>query len=141
MRKVNLEVLKPWVATRITELLGGVEDEVLIAMVCNLLEETPVPNGRDMFAGLLTFLEKNTAAFMSELWGHLQSAMANSTPAAPLGLPQFLLDAKRDELRARAAAEAKMQEVRGHARVVFAAPVSAPRVIRANALTHTLSCR
>jgi hypothetical protein len=32
MRKVNLEVLKPWIATRITELLGGVEDEVLIGV-------------------------------------------------------------------------------------------------------------
>lgn len=30
IRKVNLEVVKPWIATRITELLGGVEDEVLI---------------------------------------------------------------------------------------------------------------
>jgi hypothetical protein len=30
MRKINLEVLKPWIATRITELLGGLEDEVLI---------------------------------------------------------------------------------------------------------------
>jgi hypothetical protein len=30
MRKVDLEMLKPWIATRITELLGGVEDEVLI---------------------------------------------------------------------------------------------------------------
>jgi hypothetical protein len=38
MRKVNLEVLKPWIATRITELLGGVEDEVLIGVcACSLL--------------------------------------------------------------------------------------------------------
>lgn len=30
LRQVDLEVLKPWIATRITELLSGVEDEVLI---------------------------------------------------------------------------------------------------------------
>ena len=37
MRKVNLEVLKPWIATRITELLGGVEDEVLIGALWRAL--------------------------------------------------------------------------------------------------------
>ena len=135
MRKVNLEVLKPWIGTRITELLGGVEDEVLIGarflsravaahpaartqgaprrsgdirlthrtrraagMVINLLSEAPSPSGRDMFAGLLSFLEKNTSLFMKELWGHLASAMANSSAAVPQGIAQFLLDAKREEL-------------------------------------------
>ena len=35
MRKVNLEVLKPWIEARITELLGGVEDEVLVGAFAN----------------------------------------------------------------------------------------------------------
>jgi hypothetical protein len=35
MSKVNLEVLKPWIEARITELLGGVEDEVLVGAFAN----------------------------------------------------------------------------------------------------------
>jgi serine/arginine repetitive matrix protein 1 len=38
LQKVNWEVMKSWIATRITELLGGVEDEVLIAYVYEQLE-------------------------------------------------------------------------------------------------------
>jgi len=108
MRRVNLDTLKPWIATTITELLSGVEDEVLINMVLNLLADAS-PNGRDMFAGLLPFLEGNTAAFLSELWAHLLSAAANAQPGLP-GIPQFLLDAKKAELSSRAAAEERASE-------------------------------
>lgn len=38
MKKVNLETIKPWIAERITSLLGGLEDEVLIGMVISYLE-------------------------------------------------------------------------------------------------------
>ena len=41
MRKINLEVLKPWIATRITELLGGLEDEVLIGAGCTRTSRQP----------------------------------------------------------------------------------------------------
>jgi serine/arginine repetitive matrix protein 1 len=37
MRKVQMEVLKPWIATRVTELLGF-EDEVLINFIFGLLD-------------------------------------------------------------------------------------------------------
>jgi len=40
LSKVNLEVLKPWIATRITELMGGVEDEVLIGEQCTHAHST-----------------------------------------------------------------------------------------------------
>jgi hypothetical protein len=86
-------------------------------MVVNLLAEAPSPNGRDMFAGLLSFLEKNTSLFMKELWAHLVSAMANSTPQAPLGIAQFILDAKREEMKAHAAVQARAMEVRARARL------------------------
>ena len=38
MRKVKLEVLKPWINTRFTE-LNGFEDEIVASMVVGLLED------------------------------------------------------------------------------------------------------
>lgn len=46
MRKVELSVMKPWIAKKVIELLGF-EDEVVIEYVCGLLEDAanPVSNG------------------------------------------------------------------------------------------------
>lgn len=64
MRGVKVDVIKPWIAQRVTELLG-VEDDVLIAMIYNFLEMDQIhKSGGDMYVQLLTFLEKNTAVFM-----------------------------------------------------------------------------
>jgi serine/arginine repetitive matrix protein 1 len=38
MRKVKLEILKPWIATRFTE-LNGIEDDIVSSMVIGLLED------------------------------------------------------------------------------------------------------
>jgi serine/arginine repetitive matrix protein 1 len=38
MRKVKLEVLKPWIATRCTE-LNGFEDDIVSSMIIGLLED------------------------------------------------------------------------------------------------------
>lgn len=38
MSKVNLDTLKPWITTKVTEMLG-VEDDVLIEFIFNQLEE------------------------------------------------------------------------------------------------------
>lgn len=38
MKKIKLEVIKPWISKQITELLGF-EDEVLIGYVLSMLEE------------------------------------------------------------------------------------------------------
>lgn len=38
MKKVNMDVIRPWVAHRVTELIGF-EDEVLINFIYSLLEE------------------------------------------------------------------------------------------------------
>lgn len=38
MKKVKLDVIKPWITTRITELLGF-EDELVIGFAFGLLEE------------------------------------------------------------------------------------------------------
>ena len=99
LSKVNLEVLQPWIATRITELMGGVEDEVLIGaaaatarawprdaadarlpdagMVCNILSEGPHPSGRDMYAG---------ACRTSSLWISVARSPSPS-PAVLTSLP------------------------------------------------------
>jgi serine/arginine repetitive matrix protein 1 len=42
MRKVKLEVLKPWIATRFTE-LNGFEDDIVSSMIVGLLEEKDNP--------------------------------------------------------------------------------------------------
>ena len=41
MHKVNLDTIKPWVTTRITKMLG-IEDDVVIEFVFNLLEDAQV---------------------------------------------------------------------------------------------------
>lgn len=38
MRKVNLEVIRPWVAKKVTELVGF-EDEVVVEYAMGLLED------------------------------------------------------------------------------------------------------
>jgi hypothetical protein len=42
MRKVELSVMKPWIAKKTMELLGF-EDEVVIEYVCGLLEDAANP--------------------------------------------------------------------------------------------------
>lgn len=43
MKKVNLDVIKPWISNRITELLG-IEDELVIDYAGSLLEEEVIHN-------------------------------------------------------------------------------------------------
>jgi len=38
MTKVKLDTIKPWIANRITELLGGMEDDVVVEYVFNQLD-------------------------------------------------------------------------------------------------------
>ena len=45
LTKINWDTMKPWIAKRITELLGGLEDEVLIAYVIEQLEGKKVSRG------------------------------------------------------------------------------------------------
>jgi len=42
LKKVKLDVIKHWIVQRLTELLGGVEDEVLCQYTISLLEGTQV---------------------------------------------------------------------------------------------------
>jgi len=42
MNKVKLDTIKPWIASKITELLGGMEDDVVVEYVFNQLEAEKV---------------------------------------------------------------------------------------------------
>ncbi|KAI4334560.1 hypothetical protein L6164_019237 [Bauhinia variegata] len=92
MTKVNMEVIKPWITRRVTELLGF-EDEVLINFIHSLLDVKAV-NGKEVQIQITGFMEKNTGKFMKELWTLLLSAQKNAS-----GVPQQFLDAKEEELR------------------------------------------
>ncbi|CAI0393340.1 unnamed protein product [Linum tenue] len=96
MTKVKMDVMKPWIANRVTELLGF-EDEVLINFIYGLLD-TKAVNGKAVQIQLTGFMEKNTGKFMKELWSLLISAQKNAS-----GVPQQLLDAKEEETRQKQA--------------------------------------
>jgi serine/arginine repetitive matrix protein 1 len=96
MKKVNMDVIKPWVAHRVTELIGF-EDEVLINFIYSLLEEKEV-NGKTVQIQLTGFMEKNTVKFMKELWSLLLSAQNTAS-----GVPQQFLDAKEEEIKKKKA--------------------------------------
>ncbi|XP_031253978.1 serine/arginine repetitive matrix protein 1 isoform X2 [Pistacia vera] len=92
MTKVKMDVIRPWIANRVTELLGF-EDEVLINFIYGLLDGKEV-NGKQVQISLTGFMEKNTGKFMKELWTLLLSAQKNAS-----GVPQQFLDAKEEETR------------------------------------------
>ncbi|EOY33952.1 Splicing factor PWI domain-containing protein, putative isoform 2 [Theobroma cacao] len=96
MTKVEMDVIRPWIATRVTELLGF-EDEVLINFIYGLLDGKEV-NGKQVQISLTGFMEKNTGKFMKELWTLLLSAQRNAS-----GVPQQFLDAKEEETRKKKA--------------------------------------
>lgn len=106
MAKVSMEVIKPWVARRITELLGF-EDEIVVEYCITQLAEPP-ENGLDpkmLQVSLTGFMERKAASFCSELWQHLLSAQAS-----PVGVPQEFIDRKKDDLRQKRDEAERVQE-------------------------------
>ncbi|KAF5831738.1 PWI domain-containing protein [Dunaliella salina] len=113
-KKVNIKylrtkpgwaVIKEWIAKRITQLLG-LEEEVLIGMVFNLLEDNEPIDPKKMHVDLLPFLEKNTSLFMKELWNMVASAQEDPSDS---GLPRVLLEEKKAEMEARRRAEQELK--------------------------------
>ncbi|KAG8096596.1 hypothetical protein GUJ93_ZPchr0013g36903 [Zizania palustris] len=103
MTKVKMDVMKPWIAARATELIGF-EDEVLINFIYGLLEEK-VADGKKIQIQLTGFMEKNTVKFMKELWSLLLSAQQNAS-----GVPQQFLDAKEAEIQQKKAEESRIAQ-------------------------------
>ncbi|RAL12318.1 PWI domain-containing protein [Aspergillus homomorphus CBS 101889] len=92
MKKVNIEVMKKWIAGKISEILGN-EDDVVIELCFNLLEGSRFPDVKSLQIQLTGFLDKDTAKFCKELWSLCLSAQDN-----PQGVPKELLEAKKLEL-------------------------------------------
>ncbi|KAL9593987.1 MAG: hypothetical protein Q9179_005605 [Wetmoreana sp. 5 TL-2023] len=92
MKKVNVEVLKKWIAGRISEVLGN-EDDVVIELCFNLLEGSRFPDIKVLQIQLTGFLDKDTPKFCKDLWTLCLSAQSN-----PQGVPKELLEAKKAEL-------------------------------------------
>lgn len=95
MSKVNIEVMRPWIAERVEQLLGF-EDDVVAEYVNGMLEDPDnvQPDPRKLQLSLTGFLEKSTPIFMSELWSLLLSAQ-NSIG----GIPQQFVEKKKEEMR------------------------------------------
>ncbi|KAJ3824446.1 PWI domain-containing protein, partial [Lentinula raphanica] len=95
MRKVNLTVIRPWIAKKVVELVGF-EDEVVVEYAMGLLEDKqePTPDPRKMQINLTGFLTKDTPAFMAALWKLLLEAQADQT-----GVPRTFVEEKKEELR------------------------------------------
>ncbi|EGX92030.1 PWI domain mRNA processing protein, putative [Cordyceps militaris CM01] len=92
MQKVNLGVMKKWIASRISEILGN-EDDVVIEMCFNLVDGPRNPDIKALQIQLTGFLDKDTASFCKELWKLFLSAQDS-----PQGVPKELLEAKKLEL-------------------------------------------
>ncbi|KAL3829078.1 hypothetical protein ACJIZ3_017880 [Penstemon smallii] len=105
MTKVKMDVMKPWIAKRVTDLIGF-EDEVLINFIYGLLEGKAV-NGKQLQISITGFMERNTGKFMKELWALLLSAQQNLS-----GVPQQFLDAKEEETKKKSEADRLANEIR-----------------------------
>eukprot|EP01117_Protostelium_nocturnum_P018827 TRINITY_DN7956_c0_g3_i2.p1 TRINITY_DN7956_c0_g3~~TRINITY_DN7956_c0_g3_i2.p1 ORF type:complete len:285 (-),score=121.73 TRINITY_DN7956_c0_g3_i2:8-862(-) len=97
MSKVNMAVMKPWISDKVTEVLGF-EDDILIGYFFELLTQNN-PDPRKIQINLTEFLGgSDTSALVTEIWKMLLSAQQNVG-----GIPQQLLDAKKQQIRANQA--------------------------------------
>ncbi|KAJ2081895.1 separin protein [Coemansia sp. RSA 988] len=95
MSKVNMDAIKPWISTKINELIG-IEDDVLQEYVVNMLEETESPDARIIQVNLTGFLEDKTQEFMQSLWSVLLEAQKSNG-----GVPESFIQDKIEELKKR----------------------------------------
>ncbi|KAI6040925.1 hypothetical protein EDC04DRAFT_2990287 [Pisolithus marmoratus] len=95
MKKVNMEIIRPWIAKKVTELVGF-EDEVVIEYAMGLLEDPnhTTPDPKKMQINLMGFLTSSTPTFMKALWDLLLESQDS-----PGGVPISMVEAKKEELR------------------------------------------
>lgn len=107
MSKVNMQVMRPWIAERVEQLLGF-EDDVLVEFVSDHLENERFPDPRKMQISLTGFLEKRARSFMAELWTLLLSAQESVA-----GIPRAFVEQKKLEMQQkREETDHVMSEVR-----------------------------
>lgn len=102
MSKVSVPVMRPWIATRVEQMLGF-EDEVLVEFVLGLLEADQFPDPRKIQISLTGFLEKRALPFTHELWRHLLSAQVSVG-----GVPRAFVEQKKREMQAQREEHASM---------------------------------
>merc|ERR1719380_424702 len=116
MNKVSMEIMSPWIANRITELLG-VEDDIVVDYCMTQLEdgkEKPI-DPKMLQLNLQGFLARKAPKFMKELWEMLLSAQES-----PVGVPKQLLDARKAEMMAQEQEQPRQRIVQGKKEKAFA---------------------
>ncbi|KAJ1724384.1 hypothetical protein LPJ53_001340 [Coemansia erecta] len=103
LSKVNMEVIKPWLSSKIHTLLQ-IDDEVLYEYIVNMLEESDAPDPKAMQVSLTGFLEDKTQEFMESLWLVLLEAQES-----PAGIPESFVRRKMEELRERREEKEKLR--------------------------------
>mmetsp|Transcript_77851 Transcript_77851/g.241287 ORF Transcript_77851/g.241287 Transcript_77851/m.241287 type:complete len:197 (-) Transcript_77851:52-642(-) len=106
MSKVSMDVMKPWIAQRITELMGF-EDDIVVDYCTTQLSEVP-EKGLDpkmLQVNMTGFMERKAAPFCSELWKHLLSAQES-----PVGVPREFIDKKKEDLQQKREEAERVQE-------------------------------
>jgi serine/arginine repetitive matrix protein 1 len=109
IEKVNIDLMKKWIANKITTILGD-EDDIVVETCYNLIEQNQFvrqptracacladmqqPKIKEIQIQLTGFLNKETQAFCKELWDLMLSAQDS-----PMGVPRELLEAKKLELQ------------------------------------------
>ncbi|KAF2187757.1 PWI domain-containing protein [Zopfia rhizophila CBS 207.26] len=89
---VNLDIIKGWIAQKITAIIG--DDDVVVETCFNLLEEERFPPIKAIQIQLTGFLGKECAGFCKELWNLMLSAQDS-----PQKVPKELLEAKKLEMK------------------------------------------
>merc|ERR1712087_130944 len=101
MKKVKIDTIKPWISEKLLQMLGF-DDEIVFDYLVNQLTENQFPDPREVQINITGFINgKNAKEFIGELWPMLVSATENG-----LGVPDQILNAKKSEIQARAAAGA-----------------------------------
>ncbi|KAF4668670.1 ATP-dependent RNA helicase ddx55, partial [Perkinsus olseni] len=109
LNRINVDVLRPWVTDRITDIIGT-EDEIVIDYALEQITATPdhtEVDPREMQLSLTGFLQRGAAPFCEELWEMLLSAQDS-----PAGVPAQLVDRKKREMmRKKEEAEKVKREI------------------------------
>ena len=97
LSNVNWNSIKPWIEKRVYELLGGLEDEILLNFIFESTVGKKAIDPRKLQISLMGFLENNSGVFCKELWALLQDASSNDN-----GIPSAFLAPQKSERDAEA---------------------------------------
>jgi hypothetical protein len=134
LMNVRIDLLRSWISSRITSILGE-DDDVVVDLVVNSLDaaQKAVRAGkkeglldpRELQINLTGFLEKQARPFVLELWNLLLSA-----GQAPNGIPPQLLEAKKNEILAAKNAAVEQAKIAAALRAGIALPPSATQPVK-----------